>query len=354
MAKKLFIPGPSEVGPKMLGVLATPQIGHRSGEFEELYARVMGRLRDFLATGNHAYLATCSATGVMEGAIRNLVKKRCLNLTCGAFSERWHQMTQANGKAADAQAVEWGEPNSPGALDEALSSGDYDVVTLVHNETSTGIMNPLAEIAGVVRKHPDVLLAVDAVSSMAVVDIDIDQLGLDVVLAGLQKGFGLPSGLTVFVVSERALQRAREVPDRGYYFDFLEFEKYHQRQQTPSTPPMPQVYALDRRLEEILTLGREEWFARHLQMAELTRAWARRHFDLFPRKGYESVSLTAVRNTPGIRVADLQAELGRRGFAISNGYGKLKEKTFRIGHMGDIESADLEVLFKTIEEILAI
>jgi predicted phosphoserine aminotransferase len=354
MAKKLFIPGPSEVGPDLLGVLATPQIGHRSGEFQELYTSVSTRLRDFLATGNHVYLATSSATGVMEGAIRNLVNKRCLNLTCGAFSERWHQITQANGKAADAIAVEWGEPNSPEALEDALSTGKYDVVTLVHNETSTGLMNPLAEMAEVVRKHPDVLLAVDAVSSMAVVDLDIDRLGLDVVLAGTQKGFGLPSGLTVFVVSERAMQRAREVPDRGYYFDFLDFEKYHQRNQTPSTPPIPQLYALDRRLEGMLSIGRDKWFERHLEMAETTRAWARRHFDLFPRKGYESVSLTAITNTCGVRVADLQAELGRRGFAISNGYGKLKEKAFRIGHMGDIDPGDLEVLLKTIEEILEI
>ncbi len=354
MAKKLFVPGPTEVGPKILEALATPQIGHRSGDFQELYARVVSRLKEFLRTKNHLYLATSSATGIMEGAVRNLVKKRCLNLACGAFSERWHDITLANGKEADKISVEWGEPNLAGPLDEALASGKYDTVTAVHNETSTGVMNPIAEIARVVRKYPDVLLAVDVVSSMAVVDIPIDDLGLDVVLAGTQKGFGLPSGLTVFTASDRALERARSIPHRGYYFDFLDFEKYHQRNQTPATPPIPHFYAMDRRLEQIFTLGPERWFARHLAMAERTRRWAAQHFEVFPRKGYESVSLTAIKNTRGISVDALNKELGRRGMAISNGYGKLKEKTFRIGHMGDIEMQDLEVLLKNIDEILGL
>jgi len=352
MPKKLFIPGPSEVGPEILRVLATPQIGHRSGEFQDLYARVSGRLREFLRTQEHLYLATCSATGVMEGAVRNLVRKRCLNLACGAFSERWHDITRANGHEADKLSVEWGEPNLPQGLDEALATGKYDTVTLVHNETSTGVMNPLRDIAEVVRKYPDVFLAVDTVSSMAVVDLPIDELRLDVVLAGTQKGFGLPAGLTVLTVSERAMERAKTIPNRGYYCDFVDFEKYHQRNQTPATPPIPLLFALDRRLEQILTMGPREWFARHTGMAERARQWAAKHFEVFPRKGFESVSLTTIRNTRGISVDALNKELGKRGMAISNGYGKLKEKTFRIGHMGDIDLRDLDVLLNHIEEIL--
>lgn len=354
MAKKLFVPGPVEVGPRILQALATPQIGHRSGEFQELYARVVGRLKEFLGTKRRLYLATCSATGIMEGAVRNCVKKRCLNLTCGAFSERWHEITRANGREADKISVEWGEPNLPEVLHDALSTDKYDAVTVVHNETSTGLMNPLRDIAKAVHEHPGVLLLVDAVSSMAVVDIPIDDLDLDVCLAGTQKGFGLPSGLTVFTVSDRAFERAGTIPDRGYYFDFLDFEKYHQRNQTPSTPPIPHLYGLDARLEGIAGMGREKWFARHLKMAERTRGWAARHFEVFPRRGYESVSLTAIKNTRGISVDILNKALGKRGMAISNGYGKLKEKTFRIGHMGDIEMGDLDVLLRAIEEILEI
>jgi len=354
MAKKLFIPGPSEVGPEILAALARPQVGHRSAEFQDLYARVQGKLRDFLATRQHIYLSTSSATGLMEGAVRNLVKKRCLNLTCGAFSERWHQITRLNGKEADAIGVEWGEPNTPESLESALMSGKYDVVTAVHSETSTGVLNPLREIAQVVKKHVDVLFVVDAVSSMAVVDIPIDELGLDVVFAGTQKGFGLPSGLTVFTASDRAMARASEVENRGYYFDFLEFEKYHQRKQTPATPSVSHFYALDLRLEKILAMGKEKWFARHLEMAQRTREWAGRHFRVFARRGYESASLTAVDNTRAISVADLQKGLGERGFAISNGYGKLKEKTFRIGHMGDVTLKDLEGLLRAIDDILGL
>jgi predicted phosphoserine aminotransferase len=354
MAKKLFIPGPTEVGPRILQALATPQIGHRSGDFQDLYARVVGRLREFLRTRQHIYLATCSATGLMEGSLRNLVGKRCLNLTCGAFSERWHQIALANGKEADAVAVEWGEPNLPETVEAALATGKYDVVTVTHSETSTGVMNPLREIAAVVKTHPGVLVAVDAVTSMAVVDIPIDDLGLDVVFAGTQKGFGLPAGLTVFTVSERAMERARQVPHRGNYFDFLDYEKYHQRNQTPATPAIPLLFALDQRLLDIEAAGREKWFARQLEMAERTRRWAREYFAILPRSGYESVSLTAVKNTRGISVDALNKELGKRGMTLSNGYGKLKEKGFRIGHMGDITLDDLETLLGAIEEILGL
>lgn len=354
MAKKLFIPGPSEVGPKILKALGTPQIGHRSGEFQELYSRVVARLKEFLGTKSHLYLATSSATGIMEGAVRNLVRKRCLNLTCGAFSERWHQITLANGKEADQVSVEWGEPNLPEGLDDRLSTGKYDLVTVVHNETSTGVMNPLSDIARVVQKHPDVLLAADMVSSMAVVDVPVDKLGLDVAFAGTQKGFGLPAGLTVFTVSDKAMERAKQIPGRGYYFDFLDYEKYHQRNQTPATPSIPLLFGMDLRLEMITSMGKEKWFGRHFEMALRARQWAEQNFALLPRKGYESVSLTAIKNTRNISVDSLNKELGKRGMAISNGYGKLKEKSFRIGHMGDVDLADLETLLKNIEEILGL
>ena len=354
MAKKLFIPGPTEVGPEVLKALSTPQIGHRGKDFEELYSRVSGKLCAFLGTKHAVYLLTSSATGAMEGAVRNLSRKRVLNLTCGAFSERWHEITVANGLAADTIAVEWGEPNLPDPLDKALATGKYDLVTLVHNETSTGVMNPLAEIASVVKRYPDVLLAVDTVTSMAVVDIPIDQLGLDVVLAGSQKGFGLPAGLTVCAVSERALERAKTIPCRGYYFDFLDIDEYHRKNQTPATPAIPLLFALDKRLDLIAAMGRDRWFSRQLEMAERTRRWAGRFFACFARAGYESVSLTAVKNTRGANIEVLSKELARRGIAFSNGYGKLKEKTFRISHMGDLTLEDLEVLLGHIEEILSL
>ncbi|MBI4586964.1 MAG: alanine--glyoxylate aminotransferase family protein [Planctomycetes bacterium] len=354
MYKKLFIPGPTEVGPEMLKVLATPQVGHRSGEFQELYARLIPKLKKLLKTSGHVYLATSSASGIMEGSIRNLVPERCLHLTCGAFSERWYEIAIANGKQADKLAVEWGKPNLPGALDEALARKKYDAVAVVHNETSTGVMNPLREIASVVKKYPGTLLLVDAVTSMAVVDIPVDEIGIDLIFAGTQKGFGLPSGTTVFAASERASERARSVPARGYYFDILDFEKYHQRNQTPTTPCIPILYGLDHRLDQIFGEEPERWFARRLEMATSCRKWAKKHFALLPEPGYESVSLTAIRNTRKISVADLNKKLGERSMTLSNGYGKLKEETFRIGHMGDLDLKDLDLLLNTIDEILGL
>ena len=352
MHKRLFIPGPSEVGPDLLEAMATPQIGHRSKEFSALYDRLQTKLRRCLKTDAHVYLSTSSATGVMEGAIRNCVFENVLHLTCGAFSERWHGISQANGKRADKLSVEWGKPNFPETVEAALKKKKYDAVAFAHSETSTGVLNPLHDIVRVVREYPETLILVDAVTSMAVVDLPFDELGVDVLLAGTQKGFGLPSGLTVFAVSDRAMKRAEVVPDRGYYFDFLEFEKYHQRSQTPTTACIPQFFALDRRLDGILELGLDAWYGRHLEMAERCRTWARDRFELFPEPGYESVSLTAVRNRRKISVAGLNAFLAERGMTLSNGYGKLKEETFRIGHMGDNSLADLETLLAAIDEFL--
>lgn len=354
MHKKLFIPGPTEVRPEILQEMARPMIGHRSAEFKALLAEVTPKLQKLLYTQNRVFLFTSSSTGAMEAAVRNCVAKRCLNLVCGAFSKRWHEITLANGKEADALEVEWGKAILPEMVDEKLKTGKYDAVTLVHNETSTGVMNPLYEIAEVMRKYPDVIFMVDAVSSMAGVKIEVDKLGIDVCLAGVQKAFALPPGLTVVSVSEKALKKAEQVPNRGYYFDFLVFRRYlDERGQTPTTPAISQIYALNKQMDDILAEGLENRFARHQRMADYVREWARENFALFAQPGYESNTVTAIRNTKGISVAKLNEELGKRGAMISNGYGPLKEKTFRIAHMGDIQLQDLEQLISWIEEIIA-
>ncbi len=198
-------------------------------------------------------------------------------------------------------------------------------------------MNHLDEIAEVMRKHPDVMFLVDAVSSMAGSRIDVDAYGIDVCLAGLQKAFSLPAGLAVASVSAKALEKARTVPDRGYYFDFLEMLKYDERDQTPSTPAIPQINALDAQLDAILAEGLERRFERHAELARIVRDWARTHFALFAEEGYESATVTCVENTRGISVADLNGRLAEQHAMISNGYGKLKEKAFRIAHMGDTQ-----------------
>jgi len=350
--KRLFIPGPTEVRAENLAALARPQIGHRSAEFQQLYQRVVPKLRTLLQTEGNVFLFTSSSTGVWEAAIRNCVASRVLCCMQGAFSDRWLKVAESNGKEAEKLQVDWGRAITAEMIDNALAAGRFDAITVVHNETSTGVMNRLDEIAAVMKNHPDVLFLVDSVSSMAGAPTPVDDLGIDVCLAGLQKAFSLPAGLAVASVSKRAIERARTIANRGYYFDFLEMLKYDERNMTPSTPAIPQIQALDAQLDAILAEGPEQRFARHAKLARIVQQWARRHFALFSEEGYESPTVTCVENTRGISVVDLNEELGRQWTQISNGYGKLKEKTFRIAHMGDTQEWEIRGLLATIDSIL--
>jgi len=350
--KRLFIPGPTEVRAENLSALARPQIGHRSDDFRRLYGRVIPNLKTLMETQERVFLFTCSSSGVWEAAIRNCVRERVLCCMQGAFSDRWLQVAQANGKRAEPLKVEWGKAVTAERVDQALSKGGFDAITVVHNETSTGVMNRLEEIAAVMKNYPDVTFLVDAVSSLAGVRVPVDAYGIDVCLAGVQKAFSLPAGLTVASVSARALEKARTVENRGYYFDFVEMLKYDERKETPATPAIPQIQALDAQLEDILAEGLENRYLRHEALAQIVRSWSRRHFGVLAEEGYESATLTCVSNTRGISVSDLNRELGRQWAQISNGYGSLKEKTFRIAHMGDTQEWEIRGLLATIDRIL--
>jgi predicted phosphoserine aminotransferase len=355
MHKRLLTPGPTQVRPEILKELATPQIHHRSPEFSELYASIQPKLQKLLFTENPVFLFTSSSTGAMEAAVTNLVGKRCLNLVNGAFSQRWHEITVGNGVPCDPFSVDWDVAIRPEMVDEQLKGGVYDAVTLVFNETSTGLLNPLPEIAEVVAQHPDVLLLVDAVSGMAGTKIDTDAWKIDFVLAGVQKAFALPAGLAVAAVSERALERAKTVPPRSYYFSLPQMHKSHLKNQTPSTPAIPHLYALDAQLDDIMAEGIEARFERHAKMAGIVQAWAKKHFDIYPEEGYWSPTLTCVKNTREIDVAELVKALANGcNVRIANGYGDIKGKTFRIAHMGDTQVDEIEGVLKVIEGILGL
>lgn len=355
MHNKLFIPGPVEVDPEVLKTMAHPMFGHRGREYEDLHAGVRDKLKKMLNTQRHVLLCTASATGAMEAAVRNLVGKRILSTTCGAFSERWHEIALANGKEADALAVEWGKGLRAEEIRKHLKTGKYDAISVVHNETSTGVMNRLDEIGEVVKEFPDVMFMVDAVSSMAAAPIDPDRWGIDLCLAGVQKGFGLPPGLTVIFVSDRALQKAATVPHRGYYFDLCDMAAYDKKNQTSATPAIPQIVALNAQLDRMLAAGMENVYRRVNDMAVACRRWAGRHFGLFPEPGYESPTMTTILNTRAIKVPDLVKELEQRyHMTISGGYGKLKEKTFRIGHLGHLTMDDLNLLLQAIDDVLGL
>jgi predicted phosphoserine aminotransferase len=355
MFKRLFTPGPTQVRAEILKELATPQIHHRSPEFSELYARIQSKLQKLLFTKNPVLLFTSSSTGAMEAGVTNLVAKRCLNLVNGAFSRRWHEITKGNGVPCDAFEIPWDIAVKPEMVDKQLATGKYDAVTLVFNETSTGMMNPLSEIAKVVARYPDVFLLVDAVSGMAGVKIDTDAWGIDYVLAGTQKAFALPPGLAVAAVSERAFERAKSVPPRSYYFNLPDMLKFHLKNQTPATPAIPQLFALDAQLDEMMREGVENRFARHSKIAGVVQAWAKKHFDVYPEAGYWSQTLTCVKNTRNIDTAAMIKTLvSEYNVQIENGYGDLKGKTFRIAHMGDVRLDEIQGLLKAIEDILSL
>jgi aspartate aminotransferase-like enzyme len=352
---KLHIPGPVEVSEKTFRAFCSPMIGHRGQGFKDLYAKIQPQLQALLSTKQLVYISTSSAWGVMEGSIRNLVSKKVLNCMCGAFSDKWLDVSKRCGKEAEALQVPWGSAIRAADVDKKLASGQFDALTLIHNETSTGVMSPLGEIAALKKKYPDVMFIVDAVSSMTAVPLKFDELGIDVLLAGTQKAFAMPPGAAVFVCSPAALGKSATAKDRGYYFDFVEFQKNAEQSMTPSTPSIGHVYALGSKLEDIFAEGLEARYARHAKLSQMTRDWAAKHgFTLFPDAGFESVTLTCVSNgaRPGGRtvdVAKLQKLVKDQGFLIDGGYGKIKGTTFRISNMGDETEATMNELYAALD-----
>lgn len=357
MHKKLFIPGPVDVRPDVLEKMSMPMISHRGKEATALGQRICANLQKVFYTKNAIVLSTTSGSGLMESAIKCCTAKRAAVFSIGAFGDRWYKMATANGVPADLFRAEDGQATDPKQVDEALATGKYDVVTITHNETSVGIMNPIAEIAAVVKKYPEVVFCVDTVSSMAGTYIPVDELGIDFCMTSTQKCLGCPPGMSAASVSEKAYNRAKTVPNRGLYLDIVEiYDKVVENNncQYPSTPSLSHMYALDYQLELIMKEGLDARFARHIEMAEFIRAWAKKHFAIFSDERYLSNTLTTIKNTRDISVSDLNKKLAEMGIEISNGYGSLKEKTFRISHMADMTMDDMKLVTSAIEKVLGL
>ncbi len=352
--KKLFIPGPTEVHPEILKAMSTPMIGHRSSEYTELQKRVTEKVQKLAFTSSPILFSASSGSGLMEGAIRCCTARHAIVFSVGTFGNRWFEIAQGNGVPADKYEVEWGEGLTADMIDGQLATGKYDCATLTHSETSTGVMNHLEELAKVFRRYPDVVWCIDAVSSFGGVKIDVDALGIDVMVTSSQKCLGLPPGLSLATFSAKAEKRAQSVKNRGYYFDLLQLLQFirEKNYQYPSTMSISHMFALDLQMDRIAREGIEARFARHDQMAKRVQDWAKKHFALYPVEQFASRTVTCIKNTRGMSVADLNKELGKRGLALSNGYGKLKEQTFRIAHMGDLTMDDINELLGAIEDIL--
>ncbi len=356
MARKLFIPGPIDVREDVLEKMATAMIGHRGEEASALQKGISEKLQKLFYTKEEILLSTSSGSGLMEGAIRSCTSKRAAVFSCGAFGDRWYKMAVENNVKADLYKVDMGKAITPELVEQVLAKGEYDLITVQHNETSTGITNPIEKIAQVLKNYPDVIFCVDAVSSAGGVKIEVDKLNIDILITSTQKALGLPPGMSICTFSKKAIERAEKVEFRGSYLDLLAIYKYLKKKnyQYPSTPSISHMYALDYQLDNILEEGLENRFQRHEEMAEIVRNWARKHFKLFTDQNHLSNTLTVIENTQNIDIKQLNSKLQEKGMQIANGYGDLKEKTFRISHMGDYQIEDIQYLLKTIEEILNI
>lgn len=346
----LFVPGPVEVDAELRAIMAMPMIGHRSEAFTA-EVRVLGpKLQRLFRTAAFALFENATATALMEASIRNLVRDSVLHLTNGAFSERWAIISASCGRKADTLAAAWGQPITAEQLRHKLKHAPaYEAVTITHCETSTGVLNPLRELVAVVRQmRPEALVLADVVTSVGGVELEVDAWGIDCAFAGTQKCLALPPGLCVYTVSERAMTKAKTVADRGWLLDFPRAAEGLARGETLATPCVPLVFALSRQLDRIAQETLPARWQRHTAMRAATLAFCERHdFTPFVGDGYRSPTVSTI-GASGRVVQDLIAKAKAGGFTLSNGYGKLKDLTFRIGHMGDHTVARLAALLDAL------
>lgn len=353
---KLFTPGPVYVPDRILKEMAKPNDTHRSQPYFDMHQKAVEGLKKVLYTNNDCLISTSSATGVMEACVRNLVNsdEKALFLSIGAFGDRWYEIGVSNGKNAIKEGVEWGGAITPEFVQAIMEKEKYSTVFIQACETSTGIYNPLDEVVPILKEY-GALICVDATSSMAGVKVEVDKLGIDVCLASVQKCFALPPGIAVFSISEDAIEKTSKVANRGYYFDFEVMLKSNKANQTPNTPPIPQIRGLVAQLDYILNKeGIEKRFERHIQLGKRTRMWARdMNLEMFPiKEEFCSNTVSTMKNSLNIDTKKMVSMLLDEGYRIVDGYGSLKGKTFRIGHMGEITVKELEEMLKVLTDII--
>lgn len=346
---EFFVPGPVYVREEIRREMLRPVVAHRSAEFRAVWERIANGLPPVFRTTRLCMTATGSSTLLMEAAMVSLTSERVLHLTNGAFSERWLAVGRLLGRRCDEVAVPWGEAVTPDLLRAALRRGRYEAVTVAHNETSTGVINPVAELAAVVREESDALVLVDAVSSLAAAQVETDDWGLDFVFAGVQKGIAAPPGLAVFTFSARAEERAEAIPHRGFYGDLLRYRDKQREGGPITTPAVAECRALAMQLERIAAEGIEERWRRHGRLAERTASWALASgLSFASAAAHRSPTVSCLRPPVGVAAPDLVGRLAVRGFVVGGGYGPWKPTTFRIGHMGEVREADLDRLLAAL------
>jgi aspartate aminotransferase-like enzyme len=351
----MFVPGPVDVAPEVLQAMAKPMLPHRSKEYEAIHRSAAEKAQKVFLTQYRVLLGSHSGSGMQEMGIRNLVDSDVLCCVNGAFSKRWFDVAVSNGKNADRLDVEWGKGISADVLRDALKKKHYEAITIVHNETSTGVENPVKELCVAAREvNPDIFIMVDAVSSLAGTRIEMDAWGIDFLLTSSQKCLALPPGLSLAGVNERCLKKAETVKNRGWYFDILLMEKHRLKDSTPMTPAIPLIYALDFQLDRILAEGLDKRFARHAAMSQRVYDWAIAHgMTPFAEENCRSKTVATINNTLGWNISELNKFLLEKyQMRISNGYGDLKEKTFRVATMGETTLDDVNTLLEGFEAFM--
>lgn len=343
-----FVPGPTEVRPEILAQLTRPMMIHRGREFEAMFARIEAGLRDVLLTARPVYVGATSATGFMEMAIRNVAAGPILALVNGGFSERFAAVAESCERVVERVVVPWGGTFDFDVVENMLRRRVFSAVTVAHSETSTGVLTDVKTVAELAHRHGAMAL-VDSVSGAGGAELTVDGWRLDFALTGSQKALALPAGLSFAVASTEYLDRASSVSDRGFYFDVLQYEKFANSNQTPSTPATSLLYALEAQMGDIGREGIERRWERHIAMRDATIDWVasaarRRGVDLSivaPEEA-RSPTVTVISLPSGMRPAEVIEAVGARGFTIGSGYGKLRDSTIRIGHMGDHSVAGVE------------
>ncbi|HUL49295.1 MAG TPA: alanine--glyoxylate aminotransferase family protein [Gemmatimonadales bacterium] len=351
---RFFLPGPTDVHPDVLAAMQRPMIGHRSSAMEALLAGIAPRLGQMFRSREPVLVGTASATGFMEMAVRNGVRRRALSLVNGSFSDRFARLVGACGKETIRLDVPLGCAVEPDMLRDALRRTPVDAVTLVHSETSTGVLQDVAALAQVVHEFDDVLVLVDAVTSLAGSPVEPEHWGLDFTFTGSQKALALPPGLALGVASERMRQRARTLSGRGQYFDLVTFEEATRKAQPTNTPALSLFYALEVQLARIEQEGGvEARWRRHDAMRRAVEQWsAQRGIEYLPPEGRRSWTVSCLRVPEG-RAAGIVSALKKQGWVIGSGYGELKDSTIRIGHMGDHTVPALQELLGLVEKAMA-
>jgi len=353
----LRIPGPTPCPPFVLEAMAQPMINHRGPEFVDLLQRVTERLKLFFQTKGDVFAMSGSGTGGLECGIVNFLSPgdRVLFVINGSFGDRFAEIGRAFGIDGRTLNFEWGMPDDPAAIDQALTEdpGIY-AVYVTHNETSTGITSDLQGIAQVVRKH-DKLLVVDAVSSLSCVPLATDDWGCDVVITGSQKGWMIPPGLTMISVSERGWEYHSRARIPRFFWDVGSAKKFLARGETPFTPAVSLYYGLDVALERMAQEGLEAVFERHRRVGERMRQGAKALglSLLASDERYASNTVTAINGPEGVNVGDLLKRLRERhDIVLASGQGKLTGKIFRVGHLGFVDLPDIEAVLAGLQEEL--